>query len=127
MSAIKMETVIKKLIKLAEDYKDFGTVLGLKQSHNELRISPLISLYFSNEYTAFSLRLGKVEITHYAKKIDIPFGMTATELNEIYKENHSYLYNDLMKNEDEVRMKVLRERSKQIKDMEKTLRKLKRL
>lgn len=123
----KMETVIKRLIKLAEDYKDFGIVIGLKQSHNDLRESPKIGIYFASEYRTYSVTFDKIEITDYAKKVQIPYGMTAIELNKIYKEHYDYLHNNLIKNEDEVRMQGLRARSKEIKDMEKALRKLKRL
>lgn len=132
-----MKTQIEKLIELARDYHTFAMEVNLPMTHNHIRRghqSPewrkegkLISVYLANEGTTWQVEFDEVKIINYAKNIEIPFESSEESLEETYKDAYDYLHNYLLVDVAKIKLGVMKEKHKEIKELEKKLKKLKGL
>jgi hypothetical protein len=133
-----MKQQIEKLIELANDYHTFAMEVNLPMTHNHIRgghqqnpawakEGKLINVYLSDEGRTWQVNFDKVEITNYAKRVGIPFGSTEESLEEIYNDAYDYLHNYLLVDVAKIKLGVMKEKHKEIKELERKLKKLKGL
>lgn len=133
-----MKTQIEKLIELAKDYHTFGIEVNLPMTHNHIRgghqgraewakDGGLINVYLANEGTTWMVEFGNVSIVGYMDRISIPFDSTEESLQKIYDDSYDYLHNYLLVDVAKIKLGVMKEKHKEIKRLEKELKKLKGL
>jgi hypothetical protein len=133
-----MKKQIEKLIELAKDYHTFAMEVNLPMTHNHIRgghqsnpewrkEGKLISVYLANEGTTWQVEFDKVKIINYAKNIEIPFETTEELLEETYNDALDYLHNYLLVDVAKIKLGVMKEKHKEIKELERKLKKLKGL
>jgi hypothetical protein len=133
-----MNKQIEKLIELAKDYHTFAMEVNLPMTHNHIRgghqqnlewrkEGKLISVYLANEGTTWQVEFDKVKIINYAKNIEIPFEITEELLEETYNDALDYLHNYLLVDVAKIKLGVMKEKHKEIKELERKLKKLKGL
>lgn len=132
-----MEKQIEKLIELAKDYVVFGNEIQLPDTHNHVRSKDLdneqflegelINIYLANKGTTWAVDFGKVKVSGYAKSISLPFNTTEEMLKELHDDAEKYLHEHLLPNVAKCKIGVLKNRHKEIKELERKLRMLKGL
>jgi hypothetical protein len=134
-----MKQQIEKLIELARDYHTFAMEVNLPMTHNRIRgglqqnppawakEGKLINVYLSDEGRTWQVSFDKVEITNYTKRIGIPFEATEELLQETYNDAYDYLHNYLLVDVAKIKLGVMKEKHKEIKELERKLKKLKGL
>jgi hypothetical protein len=133
-----MKQQIEKLIELARDYHTFAMEVNLPMTHTHIRgghhQSPewrkegkLINVYLANEGTTWQVEFDEVKIINYAKDIQIPFESTEESLEETYSDAYDYLHNYLLVDVVKIKLGVMKEKHKEIKELERKLKKLKGL
>jgi hypothetical protein len=133
-----MKTQIEKLIELAKDYHTFAMEVNLPMTHNHIRgghqenpewrkEGKLINVYLANEGTTWQVEFDKVKIINYLNGIQMPFESTEESLEQTYKDAHDYLHNYLLVDVVKIKLGVMKEKHKEIKELERQLKKLKGL
>jgi hypothetical protein len=133
-----MKTQIKKLIELANDYHTFAMEVNLPMTHNHIRgghqsnpewvkEGKLINVYLANEGMTWQVQFNNVSIVNYCKKLELPFDVTEEYLEEVYDDSYDYLHNYLLVEVTNVKLGVMKEKHKEIKELERKLKKLKGL
>lgn len=133
-----MKHNIDKLIELAKDYHTFGVEVNLPMTHNHIRgghatrpewakDGELINVYLADGGATWMVEFGGVSVTGYAKKISIPFDANEDLLQKIWDGAHDYLHNYLLIDVAKIKLGVMREKHKEIKRLERELKKLKGL
>jgi len=133
-----MKQQIEKLIELAKDYHTFAMEVNLPMRHNHIRgghqdnpewckEGKLISVYLADEGITWQVQFNKVTIINYSKNIEMPFESTEESLEETYKDAYDYLHNYLLVEVAKIKLGVMKEKHKEIKKLERQLKKLKGL
>jgi len=133
-----MKKQIEKLIELAKDYHTFAIEVNLPMTHNHIRgghqsnpewrkEGKLINVYLASEGKTWQVEFDKVKIINYAKNIEIPFETTEELLEETYNDALDYLHNYLLVDVAKIKLGVMKEKHKEIKELERKLKKLKGL
>lgn len=133
-----MKQIIEKLIELAKDYHTFGVEVNLPMTHNHIRgghaskpewakEGELINVYLADNGATWMVEFGRVSVTGYASKISIPFNANEDLLQKIWDNAHDYLHNYLLIDVAKIKLGVMREKHKEIKRLERELKKLKGL
>jgi len=133
-----MKKQIEKLIELANDYHTFAMEVNLPMTHNHIRggnqsdpdwgkEGKLINVYLANEGETWQVEFDKVKIINYLKDIQIPFDSTEESLEEKYSDAYDYLHNYLLVDVAKIKLGVMKEKHKEIKELERKLKKLKDL
>lgn len=132
-----MKTQIEKLIELAKDYHTFGVEVNLPMTHNHIRgghqcpewakDGGLINVYLANGGETWQVEFGKVSVIGYMDRISIPFDSTGESLQKIYDDAYDYLHNYLLVDVLKIKLGVMKEKHKEIKRLERELKKLKGL
>ena len=133
-----MKQQIEKLIELANDYHTFAMEVNLPMTHNHIRgghesnlewrkQGKLINVYLANEGTTWQVEFDKVKIINYCKDVQMPFESTEESLDETYKDAYDYLHNYLLVDVAKIKLGVMKEKHKEIKELERKLKKLKGL
>ena len=133
-----MKKQIEKLIELANDYHTFAMEVNLPMTHNHIRgghqsnpdwgkEGKLINVYLANEGITWQVQFDKVVIVNYSNDIKIPFESTEESLQDTYNDAYDYLHNYLLVDVAKIKLGVMKEKHKKIKELEKQLKKLKGL
>ena len=133
-----MKTQIEKLIELAKDYHIFGIEVNLPMTHNHIRgghqsqtewakDGEVINVYLANEGTTWMVEFNKVSVVGYMGKISIPFDSTEESLQKTYDDAYDYLHKYLLVDVAKIKLGVMKEKHKEIKELERKLKKLKGL
>jgi hypothetical protein len=133
-----MKQQIEKLIELANDYHTFAMEVNLPMTHNHIRgghqqkpewakEGKLINVYLANEGATWQVEFDKLKIINYCKDIQIPFASTEESLEETYSDAYDYLHNYLLVDVAKIKLGVMKEKHKEIKELERKLKKLKGL
>jgi hypothetical protein len=133
-----MKKQIEKLIELAKDYHTFAMEVNLPMTHNHIRgghqsnpewrkEGKLINVYLASEGKTWQVEFDKVKIINYCKDIQMPFESTEESLEETYNDALDYLHNYLLVDVAKIKLGVMKEKHKEIKELERKLKKLKGL
>jgi hypothetical protein len=133
-----MKKQIEKLIELAKDYQTFAMEVNLPMTHNHIRgghqsnpewrkEGKLINVYLASEGKTWQVEFDKVKIINYCKDIQMPFESTEESLEETYNDALDYLHNYLLVDVAKIKLGVMKEKHKEIKELERKLKKLKGL
>lgn len=132
-----MKKQLNELIEIANGYVVFSVEAGLPKTHNLIRGKTSafkwskngtdINVYLADSGETWSVRFDKVEVTGYSKKISVPFDVTIKYLNELILDVRTHLYDYLLPNVAKCKLDVLKDKHKEIKRLERELRKLKGL
>lgn len=133
-----MKEIIEKLIELAKDYHTFGVEVNLPMTHNHIRgghsnkpewtkDGDLINVYLANKGETWMVEFKEVTVVGYSKKVSISFDSTIESLQKTYDSAYDYLHNYLLVDVAKIKLGVMKEKHKEIKELERKLKKLKGL
>ena len=113
-------------------------LLNLPMTHNHIRgghiSSPewvkegkLINVYLANKGVTWMVEFQDVGITNYSKKVTLPYEVTEEYLESIYDDAYDYLHNYLLVDVAKIKLGTMKQKHKEIKELEQKLKKLKGL
>jgi hypothetical protein len=123
-----MEKQIAKLVKLAQDYVEFGKASKLPLTHNQLRQEDKdidikkISIYLSDEYRTSSVYFGDVEVTLYSNSVRIPTGCNESYLDSVYKDAKKFFVKELESKIEPLLIQRQEEKKEELRRLEKKAR-----